>query len=59
MSPTLKVVFSSNLPCGSRVMISAAIFIADMPFSGSAPACAARPIISISKPIYVGLEDVI
>ena len=36
-----------------------AIIIADNPFSGSAPACAALPIISISKLIYVGLELVI
>ena len=59
INPTLKVVFLSNLPCGNLVIKSAAILIADNPFSGSAPACADRPVISIMNPIYVGLDIVI
>ena len=39
-------------------MSSAAILIADSPFSGSTPAWAARPVISIVKPIYVGAATV-
>ena len=57
--PILNVVSLSNLPWGNLFISLLAIIIADNPFSGSAPACAALPTISISKLIYVGLELVI
>ena len=53
--PILKVVSSSNLPCSKLVMSSEAILIADKPFSGSTPACAALPFTEILNPMYVGL----
>ena len=57
--PMLNVVSSLKRPWGNLEMISAAIRIEDSHFSGSTPAWAALPVISISKPMYVGLAYVI
>ena len=44
MRPTLEVVISSNRPIGTPVIPRAAQAMALAPFSGSTPACAARPL---------------
>ena len=59
MMPTLKVVSSSSRPCGNWPMISAAMRMAESPFSGSTPACAARPFTRTSNRMYVGVATVI
>ncbi len=43
MAPMLAVVASSRRPSGMASMAAAAMLMAEMPSSGTTPACAARP----------------
>ena len=54
--PMFATVSSSILPSGIAAIASAATFIALIPFSGSTPACAARPLMVTVRSTAVGAQ---